>query len=39
VTPVDQILHGVLVFGVKAVKEIGRRRGREIRTLAEESGS
>jgi hypothetical protein len=39
VTPADRILHGVLVFRVKAINEIGRRRGREIRTLAKESGS
>jgi hypothetical protein len=39
VTPADQILHGVLVFSVKAINEIGRRRGREIRTWAKESGS
>ena len=39
VTPADRILHGVLVFSVKAINEIGRRRGREIRTWAKESGS
>ena len=39
VTPADRTLHGVLVFSVKAINKIGRRRGREIRTWAKESGS
>jgi hypothetical protein len=38
VTPTDRIIHGVLVFNVKEIKQIGRRRGLEIRATVKESG-
>jgi hypothetical protein len=40
VTPADHYIHhGVLVFDVTDVAEIGRRRGLEIRVVAKENGS
>jgi hypothetical protein len=38
VTPAGRIIHGVLVFNVKEIKQIGRRRGLEIRATVKESG-
>jgi hypothetical protein len=38
VTPAERIIHGVLVFNVKEIKQIGRRRGLEIRATVKESG-